>query len=995
MKKYFIIYLILFSYFNEKIQAKIIGFRDDYPFINHLKKDLEGMIEFVQSRSIMPNDSLQLVTNRRALLLFTPKYSNKIEEIQVTGIYNGKEIGKLMMNSPSFFPATDQDNSMENNLPRVKYSTKAWSIQLPASWMKQGLSLKFNDQNGNVGILEQDQFNFGAASELFLTNFRLGMLSKVRDPEELELDPLNEANDYFQTIPVAKLKLGTFLPLEIKDKIVMPNGKIYTPDNLSDSEGGWHTGDMREDILKGLFGAGINRANYGIFSSNAMEQSYFNFKQIQIHRGTGSYKNGKNIKHGLSGGNGLATLDSTKGNEFSHELGHSFLVDHYHGGEENNSQNEYTGWGYDANRNVMLGSLLWKKRSDKQNKVTWKNLYDFNTHPMASAEENGNVSKYTQFTNYTSEVVQKDLAKYSVISKESPTGYMVWNEYFKQMIIHWKTNYPVPKYFDVPIMTLVGFYDPLGQMLSHIYPALYGNLGYVYSFDKEKNTKCWLSVHSSNGTEEVRLESYRFNNEKMNMFHINFLYENIDYYSAKIFCNINGENKELSHIDIKSPLNKLPSPVIISDIHELQNNKLLRFLKLKLLNSHYYNADHSSISEIYLVDENNNKLSKKNWSIKYVTSEENIGKFHAKNAIDENPNTFWHTEYSNGWNNGNPIPFPHEIIIDLGDYYDLKKYQLIVYQDKGYNNFKNYMISASNNFENWEILAKGEFQNYQHNNFINLNQYSEYYLENEVKKRKKRNTTEKNKQEDVLFYQIKNKNSNFCLSILNNKLGYDYCNQNDIIQFWNFSISGEIKNKSNNMCVHVSNYKNLEKLTFINCKDSAKWNYLDNKSIVALSNKNYVLDNAGNNEVVLYRYHGGSNQLWDTVINQNIENLNKNKISENSTSSQSKKINKIDVTFKSNSETISGYLYIGNYPEINLYQKGVLDSDSNISFKIKEKPSCGILSIAESYGGFVYRKDSKKCNEINKDAVVIEVKQEKKSQFKFFNYKVYFITNKN
>ena len=262
-----------------------------------------------------------------------------------------------------------------------------------------------------------------------------------------------------------------------------------------------------------------------------------------------------------------------------------------------------------------------------------------------------------------------------------------------------------------------------------------------------------------------------------------------------------------------------------------------------------------------------------------------------------------------------------------------------------------------------------------------------------LKKRKKRNTSEKNKQEDVLFYQIKNKNSNFCLSILNNKLGYDYCNQNDITQFWNFSVSGEIKNKSNNMWVHVSNYKNLEKLTFINCKDSAKWKYLDNKSIVALSNKNYVLDNAGNNEVVLYRYHGGSNQLWDTVINQNIENLNKNKISENSTSSQSKKINKIDVTFKSNSETISGYLYIGNNPEINLYQKGVLDSDSNISFKIKEKPSCGILSIAESYGGFVYGKDLKKCNEINKDIAVIEVKQEKNSNIKWFYLSVQFITN--
>ncbi len=865
MKKYYIIYLILFFSFFQKIQAKIIGFRDDYPFVNHLKKDLEGMIEFVQSRSIMPNDSLQLVTNRRALLLLTPKYSNTIENIQVTGFYKGKVLGKFMMNSPSFFPATDQNTALENNLPRVKYSTKAWSIPLPASWIRHGLSLKFKDQKGRVGILDEEQFNFGAPSEIFLTNFRLGMLSKLREPEELELDPLNEANDFFQTVPVAKLKLGTFLPLEIKDKIVMPDGKIYTPDNLSDSLGGWEFGDMREEILKGLFGAGINRANYGIFSSIAMEQSYFNFNQMPIYGGTGSYKNGENINHGLSGGNGLATLDSTKGNEFSHELAHSFHVDHYHGGEKYNFHNEKSGWGYDANRNVMLGSLLWRKWSNKQYKVTWKNLYDFNAHPMAGAEENGNVSKYTQFTNYTSEIVQKDLAKYSVISKESPTGYMVWNEYFKQMIIQWKTNYPIPKYYDVPIMTLVGFYDPVGKLPSHIYPALYGNLGYVYPFEKEEKTGCWLSVHSSSGTENVKLEDYRFHNSKMNMFHINFLYENRDYYSAKIFCDINGEKKELSQINIESPSNELPIPVIISDIHEPQKKKLHRYLKLKLLNSHYINPDHSShtsISEIDLIDKNNQKILKKKWSIKYVTSEENIRNFHAKNAIDKNPKTFWHTEYSNGWNNGKSIPFPHEITIDLGDYYDLKEYYLNVYQDKGYNNIKNYMISASSDFEDWEILAKGELQKFQDNNVINLNQYSEYYSENEDNKRRKREATEKNK------------------------------------------------------------------------------------------------------------------------------------LSENPLYSQNKKINKIGLTFKSQSDTISGYLFIGNSPEINLYQNGILDSDSNITFKIKQNPSCGRISIAESYGGFVYRKDLNKCYQMSYDMAVIEIKQEKNSIIKWIDLSVHFFTNR-
>ena len=79
--------------------------------------------------------------------------------------------------------------------------------------------------------------------------------------------------------------------------------------------------------------------------------------------------------------------------------------------------------------------------------------------------------------------------------------------------------------------------------------------------------------------------------------------------------------------------------------------------------------------------------------------------------------------------------------------------------------------SSNKDYYNGDIpfIKSGEISCTCTEQFINQkgldNFYSEYYLENEVKKRKKRNTTEKNKQEDVLFYQIKNKNSNFCLSI--------------------------------------------------------------------------------------------------------------------------------------------------------------------------------------------------------------------------------------
>ncbi|MBX9839741.1 MAG: hypothetical protein K2X69_15675, partial [Silvanigrellaceae bacterium] len=120
----------------------------------------------------------------------------------------------------------------------------------------------------------------------------------------------------------------------------------------------------------------------------------------------------------------------------------------------------------------------------------------------------------------------------------------------------------------------------------------------------------------------------------------------------------------------------------------------------------------------------------------------------------------------------------------------------------------------------------------------------------------------------------------------------------------------------------------------------------------------------------------------------------KNKLSENPLYSQNKKINKIGLTFKSQSDTISGYLFIGNSPEINLYQNGILDSDSNITFKIKQNPSCGRISIAESYGGFVYRKDLNKCYQMSYDMAVIEIKQEKNSIIKWIDLSVHFFTNR-
>lgn len=56
---------------------------------------------------------------------------------------------------------------------------------------------------------------------------------------------------------------------------------IYT--DQSAVEGGWHAGDMRENVGKSQVSVGINMADFG-FSSNNMAQNYSRkFKQITSH----------------------------------------------------------------------------------------------------------------------------------------------------------------------------------------------------------------------------------------------------------------------------------------------------------------------------------------------------------------------------------------------------------------------------------------------------------------------------------------------------------------------------------------------------------------------------------------------------------------------------------------------------------------------------------------------------------------------------------------
>ena len=80
-----------------------------------------------------------------------------------------------------------------------------------------------------------------------------------------------------------------------------------------------------------------------------------------------------------------------------------------------------------------------------------------------------------------------------------------------------------PQLFGVPVVTLVGYYDPAGKLPTYAYPALHGAYGYCYSDDAAqlKPADSQLVVETKAGVLRFRLEGRRLDPAVMNKFHVN------------------------------------------------------------------------------------------------------------------------------------------------------------------------------------------------------------------------------------------------------------------------------------------------------------------------------------------------------------------------------------------------------------------------------------------------------------------------------------------
>lgn len=522
---------------------------------NNLTGLLSGAIKFSQTHTIDPTgnntqEMPRLVSTRDTLVMFFP--SDTLKSVKVQGKdKSGKSLGQLNMNPPDKLPKADRPQNAPN--PECIYHDNAWSCILPANWIQPGLKLIFTSDMGKSGAL--NSIDIGGETQVILQNIRIGMLTA---PGPLSNNPLEKdsqllAEDYFQKIPVSELIVGNYEPLHLKE-IVLSTGVKYT--EKSKDEGGVYSGDLRENIAKALVSMSIDNANYGVnCSKGGFGWQAFLAQMITVHQSWGKYQNGI-IQHGLSGGNGMATIYDTVGNEFSHEIGHNYNMGHWPGGGKWSIHNTYSGWGWDRRLNRFIANFFWDRNGDEveteggyyHRTPPFLGVYKFNRDTMGGGHPSSQFSAYTLHTGYTQKRIQQWLEKKSVMTPSSETGYLIWDEDSKKMVA--KSGELVRKIdkFGVPVVTLMGFYDPEKKLKSYIYPALHGSYGYTYKAEALKSNEFWATVTYKDGSsDKFGLENHRLNNGHMNQFHFN-IPEIKEPVLIEIFSN---DNQRIASRDIE------------------------------------------------------------------------------------------------------------------------------------------------------------------------------------------------------------------------------------------------------------------------------------------------------------------------------------------------------------------------------------------------------------------------------------------------------------
>ena len=523
---------------------------------NLTEGDLLGRVQFAQTHTIDPKNNAarnepSLIPYRNALLLFTPQVELTSLKATVTATYNKlKSTKTYTLEPPKNMPKSDKNNSDKKD---ITYSKRSFSVMLPYNMVCPDIRIDFKGVTKDGALLtgalynpesitEEQNIEFAAPQEGVFLFLKLGMLTGVPTDPVYQFDMIDDAAhamaEYFQTVPFSRLVNGKYEDV-VLNEVILSDGKIYTGQSDYQNPDAY-SGDMREDVAKAQFSVGIDLANKGVASS-ALNQSHeinHDMFYFTVHHTQGKYAGGKVQGHGLSGGNGIGTLYASRGNEFSHEVGHGYNMGHYPFSDTvsyGSIHGYQTGWGYDAYHNRMRANVAWNSGGGTEEFMQYfitpfQATYNWNKDSMAGGWADSAISRYTHNTAMTTRQIQQNLkVRYFLSDSKDMNGlyeYLEWDEANRKIRSASTAGFNriSPSEKGVPVITILGGYDPDKPSQSVLYPRLRGNWGNIFGslFTTSPAGNVYLEiVYHDNSKEYVKLNETRFNSGVINKFHIN------------------------------------------------------------------------------------------------------------------------------------------------------------------------------------------------------------------------------------------------------------------------------------------------------------------------------------------------------------------------------------------------------------------------------------------------------------------------------------------